>query len=110
MFLTAMATAGPGRVFDIRDFGARGDGVTNDIAAVRGAYAAAAAAGGGTVMFPVGVFSLVVRPRKLTRRRRKQLKVAQAITHQIAEARYRKLQADPAYQAEMERESSDDDV
>ncbi len=42
-------------VFDIRDYGAMVDGVTNDAAAVIAATDAAIAAGGGTVYFPSGV-------------------------------------------------------
>lgn len=40
--------------FDVRDFGARGDGNTLDTAAINQAVAAAHAAGGGTVVFPAG--------------------------------------------------------
>ncbi|MFP5391349.1 MAG: glycosyl hydrolase family 28-related protein, partial [Gammaproteobacteria bacterium] len=40
--------------FDVRRFGARGDGATLDTDAIRRAIAAAAAAGGGTVHFPAG--------------------------------------------------------
>lgn len=42
-------------VFDIRDYGAVVDGVTNDAAAIVAAANAAIAAGGGTVYFPTGV-------------------------------------------------------
>lgn len=41
-------------VFDIRDYGALVDGVTDDSAAVESAVNAAIAAGGGTVYFPAG--------------------------------------------------------
>ncbi len=40
--------------FDVRRFGAAGDGLTPDTAAINRAVAAAAAAGGGTVVFPAG--------------------------------------------------------
>ena len=41
-------------IFTVTDFGAVGDGHTNDTAAVRRAVAAIAAAGGGTLLFPAG--------------------------------------------------------
>ena len=41
-------------VYNIRDFGATGNGVTNDTAAINAALSAAAAAGGGTVLAPIG--------------------------------------------------------
>ena len=41
-------------VFDVRRFGAAGDGVTLDTAAINRAIAAAHAAGGGTVVLPAG--------------------------------------------------------
>ena len=43
---------GPGRVFDVRRFGARGDGVTIDSDAINRAIDAAANGPGGTVYFP----------------------------------------------------------
>jgi polygalacturonase len=49
----AAAAAGTGR-FDVRAFGATGDGKTIDTPAVNRAIDAAAAAGGGTVFFPAG--------------------------------------------------------
>jgi polygalacturonase len=42
--------------FDVRSYGATGDGKTLDTPAVNAAIAAAAAAGGGTVVFPSGTF------------------------------------------------------
>jgi hypothetical protein len=44
------------RVFDVRAFGATGDGTTNDAPAVNAAITAANAAGGGTVTFPAGTY------------------------------------------------------
>ena len=43
--------------FDVRGFGAKGDGSTIDTAAVNAAIEAAAKAGGGTVIFPAGVYA-----------------------------------------------------
>jgi polygalacturonase len=43
-------------VFNVRQYGATGDGKTLDTDAVNRAIAAAAAAGGGTVVFPAGIY------------------------------------------------------
>jgi polygalacturonase len=43
-------------VFDVTTFGAKGDGTTQNRAAINKAIAAAAAAGGGTVDFPAGTW------------------------------------------------------
>jgi polygalacturonase len=51
--------------FDVRDFGARGDGKTKDTTAVQRALDACAAAGGGTVVVPAGNYligSVVIGP------------------------------------------------
>jgi len=47
-------------VFDVRDYGATGDGTTDDSAYVDLAIAAAAAAGNGTVYFPDGTYRIEV--------------------------------------------------
>src|SRR6184192_2802591 len=44
------------RTYNIRDFGAKGDGTTVDTAAVQAAVDACASASGGTVLVPAGVF------------------------------------------------------
>jgi polygalacturonase len=43
--------------YDIRSFGAKGDGVSNDTAAINAAIEAAASSAGGTVIFPAGVYA-----------------------------------------------------
>jgi polygalacturonase len=43
-------------IFDVRTFGAKGDGKTVDTPAINRAIEAAAAAGGGTVFFPSGTY------------------------------------------------------
>lgn len=48
----------PDAVFDVKDYGAKGDGVTNDTAAVRDAVDAARHNGGGVVYFPRGRYHL----------------------------------------------------
>jgi polygalacturonase len=42
--------------FDVQSYGAKGDGATIDSPAINAAIDAAANAGGGTVIFPAGVF------------------------------------------------------
>ncbi|MGH2644217.1 MAG: glycosyl hydrolase family 28-related protein, partial [Chitinophagaceae bacterium] len=42
--------------FNVKDYGAKADGKTNDAAAINKAIDAAAAAGGGTVFFPAGTY------------------------------------------------------
>src|SRR5262249_4618947 len=46
----------PGGEYDVKAFGAKGDGKTLDTAAINQAIAAAASAGGGTVRFPTGIY------------------------------------------------------
>src|SRR5436189_3369756 len=52
-----MPDAGPGTVFDIRRFGAVGDGKAIDTEAINRAIDAAAAGGGGTVHVPAGTYA-----------------------------------------------------
>jgi polygalacturonase len=55
-FLPALALAEEKTVFDVRDFGATGDGKTLDSPAINRAIQAAAQAGGGTVFVPAGTY------------------------------------------------------
>ncbi|MFZ0933169.1 MAG: glycoside hydrolase family 28 protein [Bryobacteraceae bacterium] len=52
----AAETAQKAGIFDVRTFGALGDGKSLDTEAVNKAIGAAAAAGGGTVLFPAGSY------------------------------------------------------
>lgn len=52
----APSAAVPDSWYDVREFGARGDGSNDDSTALRTAMAAAAAAGGGTVYLPAGIY------------------------------------------------------
>jgi polygalacturonase len=59
--VAAMAQSSPGAspvagLFNVRDFGAKGDGVTKDTAAIQSTIDACSAAGGGLVYFPQGRF------------------------------------------------------
>ncbi len=51
------SAAAPTGIFSVRDFGAVGDGRTIDSPAINKAIDAAAAAGGGTVLFPAGTYA-----------------------------------------------------
>ena len=50
------ALAQPQPVFDVREYGAKGDGRSIDSPAINHAIEAAASAGGGTVVFPAGTY------------------------------------------------------
>jgi len=50
------SSAAPQSVYDVRAFGAKGDGTTVDTPAINKAIDSAAAAGGGTVHFPAGTY------------------------------------------------------
>jgi polygalacturonase len=52
----ALAASPTAPVYDVRAFGAKGDGRTVDTAAINGAIEAASAAGGGTVLLPAGTY------------------------------------------------------
>src|SRR5882672_7715585 len=54
MTSAAQSTVATG--YNIRTFGAKGDGITPDTPAINKAIDAAAAAGGGTVYFPAGKY------------------------------------------------------
>ncbi|MFJ7218562.1 glycoside hydrolase family 28 protein [Amycolatopsis sp. NPDC098790] len=51
-----VTTAAPGGVYDVKDYGAKGNGSANDSGAVDKAITAANAAGGGTVRFTAGTY------------------------------------------------------
>ncbi|WP_354637112.1 glycosyl hydrolase family 28-related protein [Kitasatospora camelliae] len=53
---TAAVATGGSDWFDVRSYGAIGDGTTDDTAAIQAALDAAKAAGGGTVYFPTGSY------------------------------------------------------
>jgi polygalacturonase len=55
--ITAPRIHDPSAVFDVRVYGARGDGITIDTPAINKAIAAANAGGGGTVRFPPGTYA-----------------------------------------------------
>jgi polygalacturonase len=54
---SAPSASSPGGVFDVRHYGAKGDGVNIDTPAVNRAIDAASSAGGGSVVFPAGTYA-----------------------------------------------------
>jgi hypothetical protein len=56
--IAPIPAAGTSTVYDVRTYGAAGDGKTIDSPAINKAIEAAAAGGGGTVRFPAGVYDL----------------------------------------------------
>ena len=54
--IVSLASAGVSIYFNVKSYGATGNGVTDDSNAIRSAIAAAVAAGGGTVYFPDGTY------------------------------------------------------
>lgn len=56
LLLTIFSAVANQTVYNITDFGAKGDGITNDSKAINAAVDAASKSGGGTVFFPAGNF------------------------------------------------------
>ncbi len=56
--VAASTAVPPPGAYDVRDYGAAGDGVTDDSAAVAAALAAASAADGGVIFFPPGTYRI----------------------------------------------------
>src|SRR5882757_874054 len=56
LLLVALTASLSAATFDVKTFGAKGDGQTLDRDAINKAIEAASAAGGGTVHFPAGIY------------------------------------------------------
>jgi polygalacturonase len=64
----ALADVGRGRVFDVREYGAKSDGKSLDTAAIQKAFDACGKAGGGTVLLPPGTYlsgPLIIRTKTM---------------------------------------------
>jgi hypothetical protein len=48
----------PGGEYNVKQFGAAGDGVTDDVSSIQSAIDNLSASGGGTLLFPVGIYLL----------------------------------------------------
>ena len=57
VILTLTAIGAGAKVYNVRDFGAAGDGVSIDSPAINAAIEQAASKGGGVILFPAGVYS-----------------------------------------------------
>lgn len=62
--LVCMATVAGASVHNVRDYGAKGDGVTIDSPAIDAAIRAASEEGGGMVYFPAGNGNFNLCPNK----------------------------------------------
>ncbi|OAI51696.1 hypothetical protein AYO47_06920 [Planctomyces sp. SCGC AG-212-M04] len=56
--IDVVAVTTSNQVFNVKDFGAGGEGITDDAPAIRAGIAAAKLAGGGTILFPPGNYRL----------------------------------------------------
>ena len=56
LLLVFLAPVMSSNVFDVTNFGAKGDGITNNTASFRAAAAAVSAANGGMLFVPLGVY------------------------------------------------------
>ncbi|MBN1783151.1 right-handed parallel beta-helix repeat-containing protein [bacterium] len=67
LFMISIAALLPAAQYNVKDFGAAGDGKTIDSPAINNAINAAAEAGGGTVIFPAGTYlSFTIRLKSHT--------------------------------------------
>lgn len=57
LLLSSLECFASNSIYNVRDFGAKGDGITIDSDAINKAIIAASEAGGGTVLFPAGTYA-----------------------------------------------------